>query len=166
MTRTLYVLLPAALALSSCARRPTAADEARIEGSALHELFVAREHARLLVAWTDAAERGPTFDLVGQDDAPLDSSAVAMAVGIPITRVRSADLASLFRAHPDGWAAFYAAFPGAPGLVEVARPVWSGDGAATVVVGRACGEHCFQVWRVTVRDGHVVATAPIHVPKS
>ncbi|MDQ6925366.1 MAG: hypothetical protein M3154_03925, partial [Candidatus Eremiobacteraeota bacterium] len=79
--------------------------------------------------------------------------------------VVNVDLVRLFRAHPDGWAAFYATFPGAPGLVELEHPVWTGDSLATVVVGRACGEHCVNAWRVTMRAGRVVATEPLRIPK-
>lgn len=155
----------AALALGACTRAHGVVDDARVQGAAGRELFVVREHARLLVVWHDVTERGPTFDLLGRDDAALDSAALATTVTIPVIRVRSADLVRVFRMHPDGWAAFYAAYPGTPGLVEFTRPVWAGD-TATVIVGRACGEHCFFAWRVTVRDGRVLATAPLHLPRS
>lgn len=154
-----------AVAASACARPGPAAD-ARVQAAAVRELFVAREHARQLVLWADPDETGPTFELLGAHDARADLRALASAIPLPVRPVRAADLAQLFRAHPDGWAAFYAAHPGAPGLVELARPAWSGDTLATVVVGRACGEHCFNAWRVTVHRGRVVATAPLRLPKS
>ena len=152
------------LALTACTR-PHRGD-AEVQGAAVRALFVTREHARQLVVWADPDEPGPTFDVIPHAPARVDVGAVAAAVPTSVVPVRAADLARLFRAHPDGWAAFYATYPGAPGLVELARPVWSGDTLATVVVGRACGEHCLNAWRVTVRDGRVVATVPLHLPKS
>lgn len=150
-------------ALAACARpRPDAA----VHAAAARELFFTREHARQLALWTDPAERGPAFDLLGFADAPADTRRLEAALHAPVVRVTADNLANLFRAHPDGWAAFYAAYLGAPGLVELARPTWSGDTLATVVVGRACGEHCFNAWRVAVRNGHVVTTTPLPVPKS
>ncbi|GJG85654.1 hypothetical protein tb265_08350 [Gemmatimonadetes bacterium T265] len=153
-----------ALALAACTHTPRA--DAAVQGAAVRELFFTREHARQLVLWTDRNEPGPTFDVIGEHDAHPDVVAVATAVPTSVVPVHAADLARLFRTHPDGWAAFYTAYPGSPGLVELARPAWSGDTLATVVVGRACGEHCLNAWRVTVRDGRVVATAPLRVPKS
>ncbi len=159
-----FALAVAVVVLTACSR-PYRAD-ADVQGAAVRELFFTREHARRLVLWADPDEPGPTFEVIYQDDARVDARAVASTVPTSVIPVRAADLARLFRAHPDGWAAFYAAYPGAPGLVELARPVWSGDTLATVVAGRACGEHCFNAWRVTVRDGRVVATVPLRIPKS
>ena len=164
MTRATWSLAAAA-ALGACAPSHDLAD-ARVQGAAVRELFVTREHARRLVLWNDSAEPGPTFGTLGEQDAVGDTAALARAISVPVLPVRATDLVRLFRAHPDGWAAFYAAYPGAPGLVELARPTWSGDTLATVIVGRACGEHCFNAWRVTVRDGRVAAAQPLRIPKS
>ncbi len=144
------------------------ANDARVEAAAVHELFVTREHARRIVLWTDRAERGPTFDVLQARDADVDTAALGAAIPAPVVGVDAPDLDRLFRAHPDGWAAFFARYPAAPGLVELARPAWSGDTLASVVVGRACGEHCFNAWRVTVAwpSGRVLATAGLHLPKS
>ena len=154
-----------ALTLAACTPAPHAADT-RVEAAAIRELFFTREHARVLVLWTDRAERGPTFELLGRLNAAVDPAALSAAIPARVVGVVASDLARLFSAHPDGWAAFYAQYPGAPGLVELAAPTWRGDTLATVIVGRACGEHCFQAWQVTVRDGRVVAAAPLHLPKS
>ena len=161
-------LVLAATSLGACARPGHAAD-ATIQGAAVRELFVSREHARQLVLWADPGETGPTFELLGVANASVDARALGAAIPAPVRPVRAATLAELFRAHPDGWAAFYVAYPGAPGLVELARPAWSGDTLATVVVGRACGEHCFNAWRVAVRAApsvRVVSTTPLRLPKS
>ena len=163
--RCAVAALAAAGAVASCAR-PDAAADAGVQAAAVRELFVTREHARQLVLWADPREAGPTFELLGAHDAGADPRTLASAIPVPVRSVIAANLARLFRAHPDGWAAFYVAYPGAPGLVELARPAWSGDTLATVVVGRACGEHCFNAWRVTVRRGRVVATLPLRLPKS
>ncbi len=162
-----------ALLLTACApSRPLS--DAQVQGLAVGELFVAREHARQLVVWSDARERGPTFETIDAADARADLRALGAAVTVPVRPVDAAALGRLFQAHPDGWAAFYAAYPGAPGLIELARPAWRGDSLATVVVGRACGEHCFNAWRVTLRvvmrgtapTADVVATTPLRLPKS
>lgn len=158
-------MITIACCLGACTPPRHTAD-AVVQGAAARELFFTREHARQLVLWADPDEPGPTFDVIGQRDARVDTAAVATTIPAPVIPVRSADLARLFRVHPDGWAAFYVAYPGAPGIVELAHPVWSGDTLATVIVGRACGEHCFNAWCVTVRDGRVVSTVPLHIPKS
>ena len=166
--RATRALVLAAAALGACARPGHAADAA-VQGAAVRELFVTREHARQLVLWADPGEIGPTFELLGAADAGADSGALAAAIPAPVRPVRAAQLAALFRAHPDGWAAFYVAYPGAPGLVELARPAWSGDTLATVLVGRACGEHCFNAWQVAVRaapDGRGISTTPLRLPKA
>ncbi|HEY0780341.1 MAG TPA: hypothetical protein VGD56_20460 [Gemmatirosa sp.] len=137
-----------------------------MQATAVRELFIVREHARRLVVWADAAERGPTFDVLGRDDADVDTRALGAAIPVAVDRVTAPDLARLFRRHPDGWAAFYRTYPGAPGVVELASPVWSGDTLATVVVGRACGEHCLNAWRVSVRGGRALAAVPLRLPKS
>jgi hypothetical protein len=72
-----------------------------------------------------------------------------------------------FRTHPGGWEAWLEAHPGSAGVVEVTRPRFDGD-SALVVVGRACGEICRSVWRVSLgRRGHawqVRAVTVLRVP--
>ena len=61
---------------------------------------------------------------------------------------RLAEAASTaFRAHPDGWKAFWARYPGSTGVIELS-PVRLTDDSAALVVGRSCGEHCRTAWRV------------------
>ncbi len=157
------------LAAAACGRGPA---DAEAQGAALRHLFREREHGRQLVVWADA-EPGPVFAAAGLRAAPLGApaaAAVARATGLPVTRVTGADMARLFRAHPDGWAAFYARYPGAPGLVEVGAAERGADGATLVRVGRSCGEHCRHLWRVALPAAGAPAAvraraAPLPVPE-
>ncbi len=129
------------------------AEQGAAQGAAIRHLFFERERAARVVLWADPAEPGPAFEALGRAPAPpADSAALARGVAAPVTLVRGADLRRLFRDHPDGWAAFYRRYPGAPGLVEVGPVLRAADGrTAEVVVGRACGEHCVNAWRVELR---------------
>jgi hypothetical protein len=128
-------------------------DQGAAQGAAIRHLFFERERAARVVLWADPAEPGPAFEALGRAPSPpADSAALARGVAAPVTLVRGADLRRLFRDHPDGWAAFYRRYPGAPGLVEVGPVARAPDGrTAEVVVGRACGEHCVNAWRVELR---------------
>ena len=147
-----------------------APDAAAARGLALRRLFFERERAARLVLWDDPAP-GPAFEALGRRPAPLGAGGarrVAAVVGAPVVTVTADTLARLFRAHADGWAAFYRRYAGAPGLVEVGPAERAGAGAA-VVVGRACGEHCLNAWRVTLGTGaaggwRVTGVAPLRVP--
>jgi hypothetical protein len=147
------------------------ADDAAAQGAALRRLFFEREQAGRLVVWADPADPGPVFEALGRGrGAPAATAALARSVGAPVTAVTAADLRRIFRDHADGWAAFYRAYPRAPGLVEVDRPRRHTRGVASVVVGRACGEHCGHAWTVEVRrdgDGVWRATGvtPLRVPR-
>jgi hypothetical protein len=147
--------------------------DARVRGAALRHLFRERERAGQLVVWADAREPGPVFsalgwrpDLsVGRADADL-----ATTPELPVVGVTAADMARLFRDHPDGWTAFYRRYAGAPGLVEVGLVERSRAGAS-VVVGRACGEHCLHAWRVSLSSGtggtwRVTRVVPLRVPRA
>jgi hypothetical protein len=106
------------------------------------------------VLWADPGEAGPVFAAMGVRGGAVDSAAGRAAggiVGVPVAFVTAADMTRLFRAHPDGWAAFYARYAGAPGLVEVGVVERAGPGRAAVTVGRSCGEHCASAWRVELR---------------
>jgi hypothetical protein len=136
-----------------CARGGDGSAEGAAQGAAIRHLFFERERAARVVLWADPGEPGPAFEALGRAPAPpADSAALAAGVAAPVTLVRGADLRRLFRDHPDGWAAFYRSYPGAPGLVEVGPVARAPDGrTAAVVVGRACGEHCVNAWRVELR---------------
>jgi hypothetical protein len=143
-------------AAGGCARGgggAAAGAEGAAQGAAVRHLFFERERAARVVLWADPAEPGPAFEALGRAPAPpADSAALAAGVAAPVTLVRGADLRRLFRDHPDGWAAFYRRYPGTPGLVEVGPVARAPDGrTAEVVVGRACGEHCVNAWRVELR---------------
>ncbi len=138
-------------ALSSCAGHGAAlsdADMSAIQRVALHELFSEREHARVLVVWSDSSDAGPV--LASLDETP--ASTVAASSALPQVRVSRDDVHALFRDHPDGWAALFERHPGAAGLVEVGRVQPGADPrTATLVIGRSCGEHCRMAWRVAAR---------------
>jgi hypothetical protein len=144
-------LLLLVVCLTACR---TGALDADVQRAALRYVFVTRETNARLVVWADGARRGPVLEALGE---PLVAPPAAVlltdsAVGVPVVPIRRIDLDTLFRAHPDGWDAFFRAYPRTNGVVEVATPRYAGDRqTATVVVGRACGEHCMQGWRVHVR---------------
>jgi hypothetical protein len=135
---------------ASCGRPPevTNVDIARV---AMKQLFVAREKAQAITLWRDRTV-SLTLGALPLTDAsprvPLDSAALALSL-----RTGVADQASMeafFRTHPAGWDAWFEANPGNAGLVEVAEPLVH-DNDASVVVGRACGEHCRSAWRLTLK---------------
>jgi hypothetical protein len=104
------------------------------------------------VLWAEPRTPGPVLaDLrppegTGPTPAPLPVS----IADVPVVAVRRGALDSLFRAHPDGWKAFYARWTGAAGVIETSAVRVAGD-SATLVVARSCGEHCRQAWRVRLR---------------
>jgi hypothetical protein len=133
----------------------SAADAAAVQRAALTTLFVEREHAARLVLW-----RGPLADapalggLARADTLPAgDVDPRALALPIPVDTVGVRGVEAHFRAHPDAWRAWFARYPGSPGLVELTAPrAVGGDGMrAELLVGRSCGEHCRMAWRVRVR---------------
>ena len=126
-----------------------------VQRLALDTLFNGREHATRLVLWASDAGDGPALEALG---APLARPKVPRSIDVsrlvpslPARVVSEADLTTLFRRHPDAWAAFFREHPGAPGLVELSPVRLSPDGrVAETYVGRSCGEHCRNVWRVRV----------------
>jgi hypothetical protein len=121
---------------------------------ALDTLFDGRERARQLVIWPSDAGDGPTFEalphLAETTGARRPIDADRFGASLPARVIGEPELERLFRENPDGWAAFYAAFPGAPGLVELLPVRVTHDGLrAETYVGRACGEHCRNAWRVS-----------------
>lgn len=146
-----------------------------------------RERARSVVLWGDRAP-GLVFEALGTAElgvAPPGAASGArpvpdpvrpgelagLALPLPAAVTDGAAMTALFHAHPDGWAAFYRRHPGTAGLVELARPtVAAGGGQATLVVGRACGEHCRQAWQVTLARAPagrwtVTGVVPLRVPQ-
>jgi hypothetical protein len=150
-------------AYSACTRPSSSgADAAAIERAALTTLFLEREHARTMTLLEAAREAAPVLG-----DVPLTSDTLAvpnprlLALPVPVTVVTRGAIDSVFRANPDGWAAWYARYPGSAGLIELTAPVVGIDAngrlTATLVVARSCGEHCRSAWRVAVRrDGRGV----------
>ena len=135
------------------------ADEATsyaVQRVALDSLFDGREHARRLVLWATDAADGPALEALRSTirratiSRPIDVA--RLAPPLPGRTMTEAAVAELFRENPDGWAAFFRENPGSAGLIELS-PVWlSADGdSATTYVGRSCGEHCRNAWRVSAR---------------
>jgi hypothetical protein len=58
----------------------------------------------------------------------------------------------LFRENPDAWAEFFRQFPRSSGLVELSEVRFSsGNTVAETFVGRSCGTHCGNAWRILAR---------------
>ena len=139
-------------------QRPEAADATThaVQRLALDTLFNGRERAARLVLWATDAGNGPALESLGLAVAPSREPRAIdlprLAPSLPARVMTEAQVAALFREHPDGWAAFFRDNPGAAGLVELSpvRLVDDGRGAETYV-GRSCGEHCRNVWRLTAR---------------
>ena len=176
--RALPRLAVALYAAAACTRGELPFAEREISNAvyrlALDTLFTGRERARRLVIWPSDAGDGPTFEALPHLSEPAGArrtiDAERLGASLPARVMGEAELERLFRENPDGWAAFYAAFPGAPGLVELLPVRVSRDGRrAETYVGRACGEHCRNAWRVGVTrdpggDWRVQVLEWIHVP--
>lgn len=125
----------------------------------LDTLFDGREHARRLVLWATDRGDGPVLEALG---APVPRAPMARDIDIgklsatlPARVMRESELEALFRRYPDAWAAFFRENPGAAGLVELSPVRLLGDartaGVYEVYVGRSCGEHCRNAWRIVAR---------------
>lgn len=150
-----------------------------MQRAALVTLFAERERAGQLLLWRDprpdALRDAPTLGLLagaGAADAPLalaEPDVAALALPLPARTIAPAEVAAHFRVHPDGWEAWFRRFAGSGGVVELTVPRAVAADTALVVVGRACGEHCRQAWRVTVaREGRAWRTAsvePLALPR-
>jgi hypothetical protein len=134
------------------------ADEATsyaVQRLALDSLFTGRERAQRLVLWATDAADGPALEALG----PIIPKAtmhrtidvVRLAPSLPARAMTEAAVAALFRENPDGWAAFFRENPGSSGLVELSPVGLTGGDSATTYVGRSCGEHCRNAWRVSAR---------------
>lgn len=127
-----------------------------VQRVALGSLFSGRERAQRLVLWESDAENGPALESLRSTLPRARKShtidVTRLAPSLPARTLGEAAVAELFRKNPDGWAAFFRENPGSSGLVELS-PVWlSGDGdSATTYIGRSCGEHCRNAWRVSAR---------------
>jgi hypothetical protein len=127
-----------------------------VQRAALDSVFNGRERARRLVLWESDAADGPALEPLRSTLPRARKShtidVARLAPSLPARTLTEAAVADLFRKNPDGWAAFFRENPGSPGLVELS-PVWlSWDGdSATTHIGRSCGEHCRNAWRVFAR---------------
>jgi hypothetical protein len=135
------------------------ADEATayaVQRLALDTLFNGREHAARLVIWATDAGDGPALESLGpalvRPSVGRSVDLARLRPTLPARVVTEQELAALFRRHPDAWAAFFRENPGAAGLVELAPVLLLERGlVAETYVGRTCGEHCRNVWRLDAR---------------
>jgi hypothetical protein len=135
------------------------ADEATayaMQRLALDSLFNGREHAGRLVLWATDAGDGPVFEALGalvpKPTTPRRIDVARLGAALPARTITEAALATLFRENPDAWAAFFRENPAAAGLIELSPVRVSPDGqSATTYVGRSCGEHCRNAWRIVAR---------------
>jgi hypothetical protein len=148
--------------MAACQRTPPTTDgpgegpTREIHRAAMVELFTVRERAQRLVFWRDPGTRGPVFSRLHADgsSAALPEPVAAAATGdlLPIDSVSLPRLEQLFRDAPDGWKAFFAQQPGAPGIIELGEVRHdSRSGTASVLVGRSCGERCATAWQLELR---------------
>ena len=149
MQRRLRIL--SVVVLSAC----HASDDATytIQRLALDTLFNGREHARELVIWSSDSA-GPALEniLSRQHLEHPRIDIQRLEPTIPAIAVDEQALTDLFREHPDGWAEFFRRYPQSSGLVELSPIRFSsGDRLAEVFVGRSCGEHCKNAWRISAR---------------
>ena len=137
-------------------READAATSYAVQRVALDSLFTGREHAQRLVVWATDAADGPALEALGplipRTTMRRTIDVARLAPTLPARAMTEAAVAALFRTNPDGWAAFFREYPGSSGLVELS-PVWLSPGgdSATTYVGRSCGEHCRNAWRVSAR---------------
>ena len=127
-----------------------------VQRLALDTLFNGRERASRLVLWATDAGDGPALTSLGRvvvrPPAPRAIDLGRLAPSLPAGVMTEREMAALFREHPDGWAAFFRENPGAAGLVELSPVRLLDQGReAEMYVGRSCGEHCGNVWRLTAR---------------
>jgi hypothetical protein len=148
---------------------PSPRDAAAIDRAVLTTLFAERERGTRLVLYA-----GPSDSALTLQSAVLPAGAVlrrASVDGVPLSveLVGPSQLTAHFRAHPEAWRAWFERFPGSAGLVERTEPAVEGA-RATMLVGRACGEHCRMAWRVTLLHGagawRVQQVMPVPLPPS
>ena len=159
----LGALLLGALAVGAARRRAPRTLNHReamaVQRAALLTLFVEREHARILVFWHDGTHPSPTLRLLRAAGVAVDAQqpdTAALALPLPVHVESLATMEQQFRESPDGWEAWFLRFPASSGIIALTRPLLlatSPDGLvrASVVVARACGEHCHSAWRLTLQ---------------
>lgn len=168
-------VLAVAVAVAACApsrRALPATDQAAIAGAALTTLFLEREHAGELILWDGTLREAPALSELALGDSLDVLRVVPVTLPVPVHTIGLDSLEAHFRAHAEAWGAWYAAHPRSGGIVAVTAPLRAVNdaGRASVLVGRLCGDHCRQVWRVVARrDGETWRTdsvSAVRVPKS
>jgi hypothetical protein len=129
-----------------------------IQRIALDTLFNGREHSRELVVWSSDSV-GPALEaILPQQHLQHTRLRVdRLNATIPATAIDERTIARLFREHPDGWEEFFRRHPRSSGLVELSPVRFSSGESAEVFVGRSCGRHCQNAWRVVLRRDPVGA---------
>ncbi|MES2523460.1 MAG: hypothetical protein V4617_12225 [Gemmatimonadota bacterium] len=175
-----------AVVTAACSRVPapfSRAESTSIARAGLGALFVDREQARSVLLWTGPLADAPTFGQkrlrIAATGGLLRAEALTLAhldtaalhLPVPLIPVDLALLDAHFRANPAGWDTWFRRFPGASGIVEVGKPLARRDGAATMFVGRACGEHCHSAWRLVLsrtatETWRVDSVIPLRLPRS
>ncbi|HUQ80794.1 MAG TPA: hypothetical protein VM076_06645 [Gemmatimonadaceae bacterium] len=127
-----------------------------VQRLALDTLFNGAEHHERLVLWSTDAGDGPVLAALGpavvRPGNPRVIDISKLTPSLPARVMTEGELGTLFRNNPDAWAAFFRENPGAAGLVEVSGVQLSADNERAVTyVGRSCGEHCRNVWRLVAR---------------
>ena len=120
---------------------------------ALDTLFNGREHARELAIWSSDSA-GPVLEQISRQKnlTHQRTDVRRLAPTLPATAIDEATIARMFREHADGWAEFFRRFPHSSGLVELSPPHFSsGNSVGEMYVGRSCGPHCQNAWRVVAR---------------
>jgi hypothetical protein len=158
---------------ADAAAAPDAATTHAVQRLALDSLFTSREHHRRIVLWATDAADGPVLEVLGtavvRPVQPRAIDVARLAPALPARVMSERELTTLFRRNPDAWAAFFRENPGAAGLVELSPVRLSPDGqAAETIVGRSCGEHCRNAWRLRAQHGsagwHIDALQWLPIP--
>ncbi len=162
-------LMVLSAAYTGCARpssvsEVSSTDTLAVQRAALTSLFIEREHGKVLVLLRAPEDSAPVLSGLPADSGRRGGLAQSLAVpdaavlalAIPVHVVTLADVEAVFRANPDGWAAWYSRYPQSSGLIEMTAPRFGrlrdGTRTSTMTIARSCGELCETVWRVTLQE--------------
>jgi hypothetical protein len=122
---------------AAAAQLPSASTtELSIIAAAVDSLYMQDGVGRVVVSPTAVGRNGGSVDIHG--------IARLVTSRIPLSFVDRDSLDKIPHGNPDAyWKSFFAAFPGAKGLVTVGRPEISDDGQSAVLyIGMGCGGRC------------------------
>jgi hypothetical protein len=145
------ILIVAMVAATTIACRPSDDASYTVQRIALDTLFNGREHARQLVIWSSDSA-GPALEgILSQHPTQSRVNIEQLRPTLPAAAIDEQALTNLFREHPDGWEEFFTRYPRSSGLVELSPVHFTSRNAAETYVGRSCGEHCRNAWRIVAR---------------